>query len=128
LDVFVEHGDNIYIPKLNSTITIVGNVLNPITVPYNPKFSSKDYIGLAGGFSKTADKRSSYIVFPNGISRKIKNSYFEIRQGSNPLPGSTIIIPRKANNLDTMSFLKFATPILADLSVTAASISAITKD
>ena len=128
LDIFVEHGDNIYIPKINSTITIVGNVLNPITVPYNPKLSAKDYIKLAGGFSKTADKRSSYIVFPNGISRKITNSYFAISQGTNPVPGSTIIIPRKANNLDTMSFLKFATPILADLSVTAASISAITNN
>jgi len=128
LDIFVEHGDNIYIPRINSTITIVGNVLNPITVPYNPKFSAKDYISLAGGFSKTADKRSSYIVFPNGISRKIKNNYFAISQGTNPVPGSTIIIPRKANNLDTMSFLKFATPILADLSVTAASISAITNN
>lgn len=128
LDIFVEHGDNFYIPRINSTITIVGNVLNPITVPYNPKLSAKDYINLAGGYSKTADKRSSYIVFPNGISRKIKNSYFAIRQGTNPVPGSTIIIPRKANNLDTMSFLKFATPILADLSVTAASISAITNN
>ena len=128
LDIFVEHGDNIYMPRINSTITIVGNVLNPITVPYNPKFSAKDYISLAGGYSKTADKRSSYIVFPNGISRKIKNSYFSISQGTNPVPGSTIIIPRKANNLDTMSFLKFATPILADLSVTAASITAITNN
>ena len=128
LDIFVEHGDNIYIPRINSTITVVGNVLNPITVPYNPKLSAKDYISLAGGFSKTADKRSSYIVFPNGISRKIKNSYFAISQGANPVPGSTIIIPRKANNLDTMSFLKFATPILADLSVTAASITAITNN
>jgi len=44
------------------------------------------------------------------------------------LPGSTIIVPRKATNLDTMGLLKFATPILADLSVTAASISAISNN
>jgi len=128
LDIFLEHGDNIYIPKISSTITIVGNVLNPITVPYNPKLSSKDYINLAGGYNKSADKGSSYIIFPNGTSRKIKNTFFSISQAYNPVPGSTIIIPRKATNLDTMGLLKFATPILADLSVTAASISAISNN
>ena len=128
LDIMLENGDNIYIPKINSTITIVGNVLNPITVPYNNKFSAKDYIRLAGGYNKSADKTSAYIVYPNGVSRKIQGRLFRFSSNNNPVPGSTIIVPRSATNLDTMGLLKFATPILADLSVTAASISAITNN
>ena len=128
LDIILEDGDNIYIPRLNSTITIVGNVLNPITVPYNNRFNANDYIKLAGGYNKSADKRSAYIIYPNGVSQKIKNGLFSISGTKNPVPGSTIIIPRKATNLDTMGILKFATPILADLSVTAASISAISNN
>jgi protein involved in polysaccharide export with SLBB domain len=128
LDVMLENGDKIYIPKINSTITIVGNVLNPITVPYNNKFSAKDYIKLAGGYKKSADKSSAYIVYPNGVSQKIQGRLFSFSSTDNPVPGSTIIIPRSATNLDTMGLLKFATPILADLSVTAASISAITNN
>tara|TARA_B100000900_G_scaffold416266_1_gene450747 strand:- start:428 stop:3121 length:2694 start_codon:yes stop_codon:yes gene_type:complete len=128
LDIMLEDGDNIFIPRLNSTITIVGNVLNPITVPYNNKFDARDYIKLAGGYNKTADKNSAYIIYPNGVSNKIKNNLFSIGISNNPVPGSTIIVPRKATNLDTMGLLKFATPILADLSVTAASISAISNN
>lgn len=127
LDIMLEQGDNIYIPKINSIVTIVGNVLNPITVPYNPSFNSMDYVDLAGGFNKLADKRATYIVQPNGISRKVRSNLFSLNKLT-PLPGSTIIVPRKANALDTMSFLKSATPILADLAVTAASITAITNN
>jgi len=127
LDIMLEKGDNLYIPKINSTVTIVGNVLNPITVPYNPSFDSMDYVDLAGGFNKLADKRATYIVQPNGISNKIRSNIFSLQRVT-PLPGSTIIVPRKANALDTMSFLKSATPILADLAVTAASITAITNN
>ncbi len=128
LDIMLEDGDNLFIPRLNSTITIVGNVLNPITVPYNNKFDARDYIKLAGGYNKTADKNSAYIIYPNGVSNKLKSNLFSIRGSNDPVPGSTIIVPRKATNLDTMGLLKFATPILADLSVTAASISAISNN
>lgn len=127
LDIMLEEGDSIFIPKLNSTVTIVGSVLNPITVPYNNGFNAKDYLKLAGGYSKTADKGSTYIIFPNGVSKKLNNNLFSFVNSDNPVPGSTIIVPRRATNLDTMGLLKFATPILADLSVTAASINAISN-
>ena len=123
----LEEGDSIFIPKLNSTVTIVGSVLNPITVPFNNGFNAKDYLKLAGGYSKTADKGSTYIIFPNGVSKKLNNNLFSFVNSDNPVPGSTIIVPRRATNLDTMGLLKFATPILADLSVTAASINAISN-
>jgi hypothetical protein len=44
------------------------------------------------------------------------------------LPGSTIIVPRKARPLQGLALVEVITPILANLSITAASISAISNN
>jgi polysaccharide export outer membrane protein len=96
LDIMLEDGDNIYIPRLNSTITIVGNVLNPITVPYNNKFDAKDYIKLAGGYNNTADKNSAYIIYPNGVSKKLRSNLFSLLQALMiPCQGLQLLSPEK---------------------------------
>jgi len=125
-DIVLHDGDMIFIPKINNTVTIVGNVLNPITVPFNSQLSSKDYIEIAGGFNNSADKSNAYIVHPNGTSTKINPNFFKIRSVE-LYPGSTIIVPRKANS-DTFALLRNITPVLANLSVTAASITAISRN
>jgi len=44
------------------------------------------------------------------------------------LPGSTIVVPRKARPLDSLALVETITPVLANLSVTAASIAAISDN
>ena len=46
-------------------------------------------------------------------------------QGNELLPGSTIIVPKQARPLSGLTFVEVITPILANLSITAASIAAI---
>ena len=41
------------------------------------------------------------------------------------MPGSTIIVPKQARPLSGLSLVEVITPILANLSLTAASIAAI---
>lgn len=125
-DIVLHNGDEIYIPKINNTVTVVGNVLNPITVPFDPKLKPKDYISIAGGFNNSADKSNTYIIQPNGTSGKINEQFFRL-SSAEIYPGSTIIVPRKANS-DTFALLRNITPVLANLSVTAASITAISNN
>jgi polysaccharide biosynthesis/export protein len=131
LDVPVEDGDTIYMPSINNTVTIVGQVLNPVTVPHEVGASFQDYLKLAGGLKKEADKGKIYAILPNGISMRQKRGIklpvlpFMPFERSDILPGSTIIIPRKARPLDSIALVETVTPILANLSVTAASIAAI---
>lgn len=123
-DTVLQPGDKIYIPRINNTVTIVGNVLNPITVPYNPSYNALDFIDLAGGFNKSADKKMTYIIFPNGTSKRSNQGRFFGLLNDEILPGSTIIVPRRATS-DNLAIVRTISPILADLSVTAASINAI---
>ena len=121
-------------PKMNNTVTIVGQVLNPVTVPHKVGTSFNEYLKMAGGLKKEADKRKIYAVLPNGVSSRKKsgitlpllpNMSF---QRSDILPGTTIIVPRQARPLDSLALIETVTPVLANLSVTAASIAAISDN
>ena len=114
------------VPSRPQSINVVGEILNPTTLQFNPKTRVEDYIRLSGGYSANADKRKIFIILPNGQSipytKKIFGTY------SNLLPGSTIVIPRNSRSFDSISIAKIVTPILADLATSAAAIAAISNN
>ena len=88
-DVVLQEGDIINIPKMNNTVKISGGVLYTNVVTYDPSLKPKDYINMAGGFTKQSIKKSTYIVYMNGkVSRK-GTSAFKVE------PGCEIIVPVK---------------------------------
>ena len=127
LNISLRDGDIIYMPKLQNVVTVAGQVSNSITVPYDPKSSFKDYISLAGGFKSDADRSAVYAVLPNGTSARMNENIFNL-SSSNIMPGSTIIVPRDDRPLDGLSLVETISPILASLSITAASIAAINNN
>jgi len=130
IDNYLEPGDVIFMPAMQRVVTIVGQVLNPVTVPYDSSLKFEDYIDLAGGIKSDADKKKIYAILPNGISSRNSSGLFglaSLRQ-DDLLPGSTIIVPRKARPLDSLALVQTVSPILANLSVTAASIAAISNN
>ena len=134
LDIAVHAGDVISIPKLVNTVTVVGQVLNPVTVPHRVGEKFDYYIKLAGGLQKEADKSKIYALQPNGVSLRRKNGFqipvlpFMPFERGDILPGATLVVPRKARPLDSIALVETITPVLANLSVTAASIAAISDN
>ena len=45
---------------------------NPGNYQYTRGYRFDDYVRLAGGYTDNADKLSSYIVYPDGKSKKLK--------------------------------------------------------
>ena len=133
-NITLHDGDVIYMPKLLNTVTIVGQVLNPVTVPHKVGASFDYYLKLAGGVKKEADKSKIYVVQPNGVSLRRKNGFqfpvlpFMPFERDDILPGGTLIVPRQARPLDSIALVETITPVLANLSVTAASIAAISDN
>tara|TARA_B100001250_G_C19541112_1_gene674788 strand:- start:22 stop:816 length:795 start_codon:yes stop_codon:yes gene_type:complete len=133
-NIILENGDKIYIPTIQTTVTIVGQVLNPVTVPHIVGATFDDYLKLAGGIKKEADKNKIYALLPNGEAIQRKGGvlfsslpYLSFNR-EDILPGSTLVIPRKARPLDSLALVETITPVLANLSVTAASIAAISDN
>ena len=125
LDIILQPGDTIYMPKIQNTVTITGSVLSPITVPYNSRMDVKDYLKMAGGLKDNGDKNSIYVVYPNGIAKNVStSSLFSV--SSDILPGSTLIVSRKARPLSGLGLVEAISPILANLSISLASINSIT--
>ena len=66
------YGDTISVSRRTNTISIIGAVNTPGTYQFIPGFDVKDYIKMAGGYSKDADKYSTYVRHANGSSEKIR--------------------------------------------------------
>ena len=64
-------GDLINVSKRTNTVLIIGAVNTPGTYQFIPGFDVKDYIKMAGGYSKEADKFSTFVRHANGSSEKL---------------------------------------------------------
>lgn len=69
-NLLLSPGDILEIPRRKETVTILGNVYNPVTVPFEPSLKLQDYVSLAGGTNDSAYVNKIYVKYGNGrISR-----------------------------------------------------------
>ncbi|HMR83691.1 MAG TPA: SLBB domain-containing protein, partial [Niabella sp.] len=93
-DLIVEAGDIIRVPTLLQTVKVTGEVLRPISVVYKPGKPFKYYINSAGGFTKMAYKRGSFISNANGSAAGTTKALF-FNNYPAVAPGSEISVPQK---------------------------------
>ena len=120
----VQDGDEIFVPERPNSVSVLGEVLNPSTLRYEPSYSLSDYLSLSGGLSNQADKERILIIFPNGQAKTPRSGLFQ-RNTNLILPGSTIVVTRDSQPWDAIKLTTVITPILADLATSAAAIAAI---
>jgi protein involved in polysaccharide export with SLBB domain len=126
-DIVLEPGDFLYIPQRPSSVTVVGEVLNPGSYPQKADRSVDDYIELAGGYGRYADDSYVYVINPDGSSKPVESSLFHF--GADRLaPGSLVVVPRDLRPFDFPQFAVIITKILSDLAVSAASISVVSRN
>ena len=128
LDFILQDGDSIFIPKRSTSISVVGEVLNSTTLLFREDLSIQEYIDLAGGTTEGADLSRIFIILPNGQSLIYKKKLFQNEINNRLLPGSTIVVSRDPDPYNWLSLTSVITPILSDLAISAASISAISND
>lgn len=85
-DIQLVSGDNIYIPEINNTVRVLGEVMFPNAVVFENGKKLKHYVNAAGGFSIKAKKNTAYIIYANGSAAK---------KGKKIEPGCTVIVPAK---------------------------------
>jgi len=126
LDPLLEPGDVIYVPQRPSTISVLGQVLQPGSYPYTSGESVDSYIRRAGGYARTADESQTYLVFPDGSARRWERSWFRFDAASLP-PGTAIVVPRDVTPLDLRQTIIDVTQILSQLAVSIASVAVISR-
>jgi protein involved in polysaccharide export with SLBB domain len=87
-DPILREGDRIIVPRQTSTVTINGEVLYPNTIRYKEGMKAKYYIEQAGGYTSSAKKSKTIIIYMNGMVAKANSSNL-------PKPGCQIVVPSK---------------------------------
>jgi protein involved in polysaccharide export with SLBB domain len=93
-DILVQEGDRLIIPKQLQTVSLNGELLHPITARYDDRNKFRDYIRSAGGFTSTASRSKSYVIYANG-SVDITRSALGIKNYPRLEPGAEIVVPKK---------------------------------
>ena len=91
-NLLLNPGDILEIPRRKETVSIIGNVYNPITVPYEPSLKLKDYLSLSGGTNDSAFVKRIYVKYGNGRINKTK-SFAGIKSFPKIENGSEIYVP-----------------------------------
>lgn len=126
LDPLLEAGDIVYIPQRPSTISVLGQVRQPGSYPYQRQLNIGDYIARAGGYSPTAETSGAYLVLPDGSARKIERSWLSFDSDVLP-PGSSIVVPRDVTPLDLRQVIIDTSQIFSQLAVSIASVAVISR-
>ncbi len=104
----LEDGDSFIVPHLPSTVSVAGAVYNPNSFVYAPHRRLGDYLRLAGGANRDADRSRAYVIRADGsVVSKQQISSFR-RTGFDSLkiyPGDAVVVPlnlSKGTNLRTL--------------------------
>jgi protein involved in polysaccharide export with SLBB domain len=118
LDLFLNDGDTLRIPKLLQTVRVNGEVLYPALVRYDKAKSFKDYILGAGGFSDRSSKKRSYVVYANG-SVKGTRSFLFFKNYPKLSPGAEIYVPvkRERERLRTGEWVTLGATLVSMLAI-----------
>ncbi len=94
IDLLVEDGDEIRVPKEQQIVRVNGEVLFPSAVVYDDGKSFKAYVLNAGGYGPEALKRGAYIVYPNGTVKGTRK-FLWFNSHPSVKPGSEIYVPKR---------------------------------
>ncbi|WP_448579410.1 SLBB domain-containing protein [Thermaurantiacus sp.] len=125
LDVILEPGDSINIPKRPNYVLALGDVLSPGALQFVNGKSAKAYIESAGGTMSTADEGRIFVVLPNGMAQPLRSGGWASNSQITPPPGSTIVVPKDLTSLYRLQVARDVATIFGQLSLSVATIAAL---
>ncbi len=94
IDLIMEEGDTLTVPRKLQTIKVSGQVLSPISMVYRSGKSLKQYVREAGGINGRGLLKKAYVLYPNG-GVKSTHAAFGIRFYPRIKAGSEIFVPQR---------------------------------
>lgn len=127
LNMLLERGDRIYIPKRPLTVRVTGEVLSPSALQFRTDKAARRYVQEAGGYTRSADKERAFVVYPDGSAQPLQLGNWTHSAPFIP-PGSTIIVPHDPKPFNFLDSAKDITQIFTNLAVTGFLVSEIQND
>lgn len=126
-NIYLNDGDEIFIPTYSSNIYIFGEVGNPGSVTFKDDLSLNNYIESSGGLTRFSSKDFIFIVSPNGETKKVLTKGIRnlLSQDVPIYPGSVIFVPRHVGKMDGINYYATVAPIFSSLALSLASLNSI---
>lgn len=112
-DLILTSGDQLDVAPLPNSVKVMGQVGFPTSVVYKRGRSVGEYVDLAGGYARLADEGRTAVVYPSGISKKVRKWW----RDPGVTPGSTIVVPVRDpdDRIDWGDVVVRTTQVLASL-------------
>ena len=114
--VYLQSGDTLTVPKRPSHISVIGSVQNDTAVSYRNDKALLDYVQAAGGYTKIADIKRTYILLPNGENTMAGET-------SIIPPGSVIVVPPKVDRLSALGLTDVVSRVLGNIATSILAIN-----
>jgi polysaccharide export outer membrane protein len=126
-DVTLEHGDQLIVGAYPNTVSILGEVISPVTVIYTRSTNSVgELLEKAGGVSENGDYGNAFYISPDGsVKSPQTTSWYRSFKGLAIEPGGTVVVPPKPPARDYLELIAKSTQILFQMAVTAGVIVAL---
>jgi len=118
-DLELQQGDSLQVPRIQQTVNVLGSVVNPTAVVYDPFLTVKDYLGQAGGASIHADVKHLYVIKVNGSALSSKGGFFGGLNSVRLDPGDSIVVPEDLERVAWLKEFKDIAAILGNIAMTA---------
>jgi len=125
-DIVLEDGDTLHIPRLQQSVSVIGEVFVENTHFYKDGLSVDDYVNLSGGITQYANKANIYLIKVDGrvvaSSLIAGNSFF--RKNSEAIqPGDTIVVPLEVQPYSGIRASTEITQIIYQMAIAAAAVN-----
>jgi len=119
-DFLLEDGDHFFVPAMPNTVNVMGSVYNQGSMRYKENGRAELYVNDAGGATREADRKRSYIIRADGtiVSRQKVRGLEHLPM----YPGDTYVVPPKlktgAPAVDVLALIQ----VISAFALTAAAI------
>ena len=114
--VYLEDKDILTIPKRPSHVSVIGSVNRNTMASYAPEKRAADYVAAAGGVTRVADQKRTYILLPNGES-------MPLRRGAIIPPGAVLVVPPKVDKLSILGLTDVIARVLGNIATSVLAIN-----
>ena len=114
--VYLQSGDTLTIPKRPSHVSVIGSVQKDTVASYSAGKRLSVYLAAAGGATRTADLKRTYILLPNGES-------IPADEESIIPPGAVIVVPPKTDRLSVLGLTDLVSRVLGNIATSVLAIN-----
>jgi protein involved in polysaccharide export with SLBB domain len=128
-DMQLEDGDRFIVPYTPQTVQVLGAVFNPNSFLFQSHANEQQFLHLAGGPNREADRRRIYVLRADGsVAGRLSNStIFSQSIGNIRLhPGDSIVVPEKSLHASVFNQALGWAQTISQSSLTAMEAAAIT--